>query len=156
MIKHCAVCNKSFKTYPSKVKAGKGKYCSKECCLLVTSKNLEKGLVYRFKKGQVPKSYKGFRFTSSRKEGKVYKELYIPTHPNCTKAGYIREHRYIMEKSIGRYLKKNEEVHHLNANTLDNSLENLQLLTSKEHKRLHLKDTIHKRWYIKNLTMNSV
>lgn len=31
MIKQCLVCSKDFNTYPSLIKIGKGKYCSKKC-----------------------------------------------------------------------------------------------------------------------------
>ena len=51
---------------------------------------------------------------------------------------YIQEHRYIMEQHIGRKLTKNEDVHHINGNKLDNRIENLQLMTKGEHTKHHM------------------
>lgn len=36
IVKNCFLCGKEFYTYPSKVKIGRGKYCSKECSNKVT------------------------------------------------------------------------------------------------------------------------
>lgn len=52
---------------------------------------------------------------------------------------FIDEHRKIMEEHIGRKLKPNEVVHHINGNKNDNRIENLQLMTLSEHTRLHKK-----------------
>ena len=47
------------------------------------------------------------------------------------------EHRLIMEKELKRKLTFNEHVHHLNGKKADNRVENLIVLTSVEHEKLH-------------------
>ena len=149
LIRQCLVCDKEFKTYPSKIKIGRGKYCSKECCLIVTNKALEKnGKKSRFKKGQLPHNFKGYRYTQARKTSGKYKMLYMPDHPNSTKSGYVREHRYIMELELGRLLRKDEIVHHKDGNTLNNQVENLEVMNKIDHDRMNTKLNVHKRWQV--------
>jgi len=63
----------------------------------------------------------------------------MPEHPHAigSKKLYVAEHRLAMEKTLGRYLTKNEVVHHRDENTLNNSLDNLQLMEAKEHMQYH-------------------
>jgi hypothetical protein len=49
-------------------------------------------------------------------------------------------HRWVIEKEIGRTLTSNEIVHHINHNKLDNRLENLQVMSKKEHSLIHGKE----------------
>lgn len=51
--------------------------------------------------------------------------------------GDIKEHRLVMEQSLGRKLLPTEIVHHINHNPLDNRIENLQVVSRSEHNDLH-------------------
>jgi flagellar basal body rod protein FlgC len=63
-----------------------------------------------------------------------------PNHPNANEKGYVQEHRLVVEKFIGRYLTKEEVVHHINANKEDNTIKNLMLFsTHKKHMQFHTK-----------------
>ena len=64
----------------------------------------------------------------------------MPEHPNAMKSGYVGKHRLVLENKLGRFLKNNEVAHHVNENKLDNSPENIELMSFSEHSRLHAKE----------------
>lgn len=49
------------------------------------------------------------------------------------------EHRYIMEQFLGRKLNRNELVHHIDGNRLNNAIENLEIMTLSEHTKMHMR-----------------
>lgn len=51
----------------------------------------------------------------------------------------IKEHIKVMEEHIGRKLKPNEVVHHIDFNKINNDISNLKLMTRGEHSSLHRK-----------------
>lgn len=74
-----------------------------------------------------------------------YIKVYIPSHPYATKDGYVMEHILVMEKQIGRYISRKEVVHHKNRIRDDNRIENLMLMTFKEHAKMHMEERQEKR-----------
>lgn len=79
---------------------------------------------------------------NSFKTGRTIAEGYIlihkPKHPFCTKRGYVFEHRLIVESQIGRYLRKEEVIHHINGIKDDNRPKNLiGFIFNHAHKRFH-------------------
>lgn len=77
---------------------------------------------------------------------------------------HIDEHRYVIEKSLGRPLRSDEIVHHKDGNKRNNSLENLEILSISEHTSLHMRGrqvstvtrqrisrTLKKRWETQGL-----
>jgi len=73
--------------------------------------------------------WKGGRY---RDNTSGYVWIYSSHHPSCTKRGYVLEHRLVMEKFIGRYLRGNEIVHHKNKIKDDNRFENLEIIVLGE------------------------
>jgi len=89
-------------------------------------------------KGSNSPSWKGGKYKNH--DGYIY--CHASNHPNKTKMGYVREHRLVIERIIGRYLKKGEIVHHKNGIVSDNSPENLVLCKNqKDHLKHHKKRT---------------
>jgi HNH endonuclease len=83
--------------------------------------------------GQTHSCWKGGRIIDSNGYVKIWK----PEHPYCQSDGYVFEHRLVLEEKLGRYLTEEEQTHHINHNRKDNRPENLMVIDSHEHGRLH-------------------
>lgn len=122
-IMECLWCHKDFPIDGTRYRIGSGKFCSTSCH--VSNKNSQN-------KGEKHNHWKGGRIVTSF----GYVRIYSPKHPS-NRFGYVLEHRLVMEKKIGRYLTKEEVVHHLNGVKNDNRPENLAILEAGEHTHHH-------------------
>ena len=66
-------------------------------------------------------------------------------HPFADRHNYVREHRLVMEKKLGRYLLPSEVVHHIDDNKQNNDPENLELFSrNSDHLAKTLKGKVPK------------
>lgn len=122
-LKKCEVCTADFYPHPSRTKA---KFCSRKCQgINQTIKNTGEGNPH----------WKGGRVKLVN--GRI--GIYAKGDPRAKISGgtYILEYRLIAEQKIGRMLRDDEIVHHLNSDPTDNSPENLEVMTQSEHAREH-------------------
>mgnify|MGYP001589666611 FL=1 len=130
IIKKCLTCRSEFKTKPSILKRGQGKYCSQKCKR--HSQETKNKIGEHWKKEKNPRWNCGKTINSQG-----YLLVKAPSHPFAENRGYVREHRIVMEKHIGRFLDPSEDIHHINGIKIDNRIENLQIISRKDHTSLH-------------------
>lgn len=112
----CQNCKKKF----VRISSIKQIFCSVEC----------------YKKLRVGKLHSRWKGGKIINDGYIY--IYCPDHPNTTKEHYVLEHRLVMEKHLGRYLKHGEIVHHKDHNKQNNKFSNLMLCRSNgKHSKIH-------------------
>jgi hypothetical protein len=78
---------------------------------------------------------------SIRKDG--YVMIKLPDHPRARSDGYVLEHIVVAEGAIGRSLRIDEVVHHLDHNRQNNEPSNLKVMTHSEHSSLHSNEYWH-------------
>lgn len=67
-----------------------------------------------------------------------YKYFIDKDHPLATgNSGRVYLHRHIASIKLGRWILSEEHVHHIDENKLNNSPDNLVVLTAEEHGKLH-------------------
>ena len=78
-------------------------------------------------------SWKGGRMQKSDGYIDIHLSRSDPLYPMARIDGYIREHRLVMARHLGRCLLPWEIVHHINGIRDDNRIENLELVQGNAH-----------------------
>lgn len=143
---HCDWCGKEYAVCPSvlKIKEERGykaQFCSRKCKSEwnKTQSGPWKGKKMPFIKrpnkkifGEDNPNWRGGR----RIDKSGYVLVFTPDHPYRDGDGYVREHRLVIEQSLGRFLSPVEVVHHINGIKNDNRTENLMLMENNiEHQQ---------------------
>lgn len=136
----CKFCKKLFKPQDRWQK-----FCSKRCYF--TSTKIEKCTIKGCNNHHEALGFCSKHYNRFRKHGSPFKTL-LPRKGYSFSNGYkmlpnngrqIAEHRKVMEEHLGRKLKRNEFVHHINEIRDDNRLENLQIVSNSQNQKFHKK-----------------
>jgi hypothetical protein len=141
--RRCEICGKEWVMPKYKTKNRPARFCSQECRNAFFAKIPKHkkcficGKEFKDRKGGRRKycSYECYWDSLKRKYPKDKRE-YIGKRINGVR---VRLHRHIMEEKIGRKLKRNEIVHHINGDKHDNRIENLEIISQSEHIKKHFK-----------------
>lgn len=115
--KQCGWCGGQFEADTTRMKRGRGKFCSVECARYGAAR----------RSGSDNSQWKGGRYLNTA----GYVVVWVG--PGERKL----EHRLVMESVLGRPLTDDEEVHHRNEIRTDNRPENLELTAKSPHARYH-------------------
>lgn len=71
----------------------------------------------------------------------IYLDAYVPGHPMADKRGRVLLHRLVASETVGRALRPDEHVHHINGNPRDNRPGNLEIVSPAAHNARHPQKT---------------
>lgn len=134
--KSCPTCDNKFYVHVYQIKNNRGKFCSMKCRRFSIEAKTKMSNSHK----KLNKNRKGNHY--NYKTGITFHNGYIflfkKYHPFSKKSGYIAEHRFVVEKYIGRFLKTKYPVHHINKIKTDNRIKNLMCFSSNSaHCRFH-------------------
>lgn len=114
----CEWCAKTFSVQPSFLTRQTARFCSRACYTMAAPKR-KAGHLHNGRPAII--------------DNRGYVRVYEPSHPAAYKNGQVFEHRLVIENFLGRRLRTDEHVHHVNSDKTDNRLENLLVLGHSEH-----------------------
>lgn len=149
----CPICGKRFHRKPYKLKTDSQRYgitCSLECSRKVRSFAMsgEKNHQYGLRGRNNASFLVGNRIMKNNSLQEIM--IYVGEWHKKSVNGRVKEHRYIVELNHTRfgddnfdliegwyYLKDGRIVHHIDHNHMNNSIDNLCVVTKAEHIRIH-------------------
>lgn len=154
--KICTFCGTFFhmkKSQAERYSRNRGFYCSKKCQYADLKIKSLGELNHQFNlKGHLNSSFRGNEL-SKKNHQNIDIMVYSPNHPFKNKDNRVLKHRLLVEQNYllfdifnfieiegCYYLKKELEVHHIDENHSNNAIDNLQILTKSEHRKLHIKN----------------
>ena len=128
----CASCGVVYELYPSQVKRGKGRYCSKVCADAGRKHGSElfcsmcDSVFYR-RFGEQGETVKAFCSRQCYSDWRAEKRTSYP------KIGSRHQHRVVAEAVLGRALTPAEVVHHVDHDKQNSDPRNLAVFSSQSH-----------------------
>jgi len=137
----CALCGKEIERQPCRIRKGNC-YCSNLCQLKY---EYEHGI--RDRKKIVEKAHQAVRKKGELKfkqnpTTKISKRGYLMIYVPLNNEGWTKYHHWVWRINYGD-ISKGMVIHHINMDKLDNNIDNLQMMPSREHLKLH--DRLRKR-----------
>lgn len=145
IIRSCLVCGKEFSPVRYHVERGNGRFCSRRCARIDQAKSWSRpplkcehcGIEFPWKlvHGNPQRFCSPRCLGLSRRTGGVNDQGYVVVVGGDGRK--VKAHRLVMEQHLGRKLRRDEVVHHIDGNRANNDVSNLVVMTAEEHDRLH-------------------
>lgn len=113
----CAECSQEIEKFPSQVK--ERNFCNRKCLGAYRSKHYVGDKAAHWKGG-----------TKMDRERIM---IHLPDHPHAQSNGYVYRYRLVAEKMLGRLLRTDEIVHHIDGDESNDDPSNLLVMTQKDH-----------------------
>lgn len=136
--RHCATCARPFSVLSSVVARGQGRFCSVRC--RAANPDFRAGISARARardiRGANNPNWKGGQVVGV--DGRLL--VYCPGDPEAKYLGgtHALRYRLVAREKLGRPLRDDEVVHHINGDPTDDRPENLEVTVQSRHARHHL------------------
>jgi|JI10StandDraft_1071094.scaffolds.fasta_scaffold375182_3 hypothetical protein len=120
----CFTCQKQYRRESWKVR-GAHTFCSNSCRGVWTSTQTGANAA---------------RWAGGVKQDRGRTLIYKPDHHRANAKGYVYRYWVVAEEKIGRELRPNEVVHHIDRDRGNDNPDNLEVMTRGEHTLLHYAD----------------